>query len=257
MGLFLKHAGIHIRSAMEYKKSFFLIVLMQIITPMSALVAIYFMFDRFGAVKGWTFDQVLLCFAITYLSYSIAECFGRGFDMFADLIRKGTFDRLLVQPRNIVLLTFCSKFAFDRVGKACFALALMTYALIRIQLVWTALRVLTLVLMVLGGAMVFLSLWIAFATLCFRSVQGIEVTNIFTDGGRQMCSYPLDIYSKTVTKILTYAIPYGMCNYLPLQYLLGRADSVWYALAPLYAIAFFAVCVGVFLRGVRGYRSAG
>ena len=70
---------------MQYKTSFFLTVLGQFFTSFSAFLVIYFMFARFNSVEGFTYSEVLLCFAVVLLSFSLAECFARGFDAFTPL----------------------------------------------------------------------------------------------------------------------------------------------------------------------------
>ena len=42
------------------------------------------MFIRFNEVEGFSFPEVLLCSATTLMAFSLAECFGRGFDRFPD-----------------------------------------------------------------------------------------------------------------------------------------------------------------------------
>ncbi len=254
--LYFRHVAIHVRAAMEYRASFALMLVIQVLTPLSALAGVYFLFKNFGALQDWTLPQILLCFAVTYLSFALAECFGRGFDTFSRLIRQGSFDRLMVQPRNLILLTFCSDFALNRVSKIGLALCLLVYAALHAGIRWTAYKLLVLVLMALSGTLVFLGVWIAFAALCFVTIEGLEVVNIFTDGGRELSSYPLDIYLKPVCRFFTLVIPFGVMNYLPLRFLVGKAPAI-YGLSPLYALPFLAACVGVFYLGVRHYRSAG
>lgn len=256
MRLFFRHALIHIKSAMEYRASFLMIVLTQFFSPLTAAIGIYLLFDRFGSIEGWTFSQVLLCFSITYMAYSIAECFARGFDLFSSLIRLGTFDRLLVQPVNVVLSVFCSDFAFNRIGKFVFAAGMLVFACASSEVVWTGDKLFTLALMVTCGALIFMGVFIAFSAISFFTVEGIEVVNIFTDGGRELSSYPLNIYVRFIRDFFTFVIPFGMMNYLSLLFLLGRAPA-YYGLMPLYGIVFFFLCCLVFMGGVRHYRSAG
>ncbi len=96
------------------------------------------------------------------------------------------------------------------------------------------------------------------ATFSFWTLKGLEVMNIFTDGGREMAQYPLDIYKKEVTRFFTFVIPFGMFNYLPLRYLLNKPDSQPLdALVPLFAILFLFPCIGLWRFGIRHYQSAG
>ncbi len=256
MGIYWKHIKMHVRSALEYRSAFYLQLGGIVLQPVSALIGVVLLFGSFGALEGWTLPQILLCFAVANLAFCLAECVGWGFDRFSRLIRDGTFDRLMVQPRNILLLVLCSEFPLERLGKAAFASALLVFAALRAGIAWTAYKVLVLCLMVLGGTLVFLGLYIAFAAMCFWSVERMEIANIFTDGGREFAGYPLDIYSKFFTRFFTYVIPFGVMNYLPLKALLDRAPA-WQGLLPLYSLVFVCACAEVFLIGVRHYRSAG
>ena len=82
---------------MEYKASFILTCIGQFLASFNIFLGVYFMFQRFTAIGGFTYHEILLCFGITLMEFSLAETFGRGFDMFSDCIRKGEFDRILVR----------------------------------------------------------------------------------------------------------------------------------------------------------------
>jgi len=90
-------------------------------------------------------------------------------------------------------------------------------------------------------------------------VQALEVANIFTDGGREMAQYPLDIYAKWVTRFFTFIIPFGAVSYLPLLYILDRTDGpdLLYMAMPLASLLFLLPCLAVWRIGVRRYRSTG
>jgi ABC-2 type transport system permease protein len=97
------------------------------------------------------------------------------------------------------------------------------------------------------------------ATQCFWTIEGIEVTNIFTDGGREMAQYPLSIYKEWVKKFFTYVIPFGAINYLPLMYILEKDGVVSNInmFIPLTGVAFIIPCLIVWHFGVKHYKSTG
>ena len=103
MKLWLKYADIMLRSQMQYKTSFILTAIGQFLVSFSVFIGIYFMFARFNNVEGFKFSEVLICFSVLLTSFSIAECFFRGFDTFGGIISNGEFDRIMVRPRNEVL----------------------------------------------------------------------------------------------------------------------------------------------------------
>lgn len=96
MKLWLKYAGIILRSQMQHKTSFILTTLGHFLVSFSVFIGIYFMFARFNNVEGFIFTEVLICFAAVLTSFSIAECFFRGFDTFGGIISNGEFDRIMV-----------------------------------------------------------------------------------------------------------------------------------------------------------------
>ena len=81
--------------------------------------------------------------------------------------------------------------------------------------------------------------------------------NIFTDGGRDLAQYPLDIYKEWVKKFFTFIIPLALVNYYPLLYIIGRTDNKFYIVAPLLSILFIIPCYIVWRVGLKKYKSTG
>jgi len=97
------------------------------------------------------------------------------------------------------------------------------------------------------------------AAVCFYTVEGLETINIFTDGGREIASYPLDIYNKWLKRFFTFVIPFASFNYLPLMYLVDKTNSnpYLYMLSPLIGIIFLIPCIFIWNLGVKKYLSTG
>lgn len=259
MKLYWKYIVILFKSQMQYRTSFWLLTAGQFFIPFSVFAGLYFLFERFGQIKDWDFFEVALCFAVIHMAFSISECFARGFDYFSNLVVNGGFDRLLVRPQNTVIQVLGSRFEFTRFGRLLQSLILLIWVIFSLPIEWTLLKIVTLFLMICGGVFIFAGIFILAATLCFWTIQGLEVVNIFTDGGREMAQYPLNIYHKWVIRFFTFVIPIGCVNYFPLMYILDRtSEHNWlYALAPLTGMLFIVPCLFVWQIGVRHYRSTG
>lgn len=244
---------------MQYRTSFLLLAIGQFFIPFMVFAGLYLLFERFGQIKGWQFFEVALCFAVIHKAFALSECFARGFDTFSSLIVRGDFDRLLVRPRSTFVQVLGSKFEFSKIGRLLQSFIVLVWALWNLPIDWTAIKALTLVLMILSGVFIFTGIYMLAATMCFWTVQGLEVANIFTDGGREMAQYPLNIYQKWVTRFFTYVIPFGTVNYLPLLYILGKTDGndLLYMLTPALGSLFFLPCLLIWQIGVRHYRSTG
>lgn len=259
MRLYFKYMLLLFKSQMQYRASFLLLTIGQCLTPFAAYAGMYFMFERFGQIKGWSFYEVTMCFAVTHLAFSITECFARGFDMFSSLVVSGDFDRLLVRPRSTVVQVLGSQFEFARLGRLLLAVGVLLWASMHIETDWTVLRIITLILMIVSGVAIFTGIFILAAAISFWTIQGLEIANIFTDGGREMTQYPLNIYHTWVKRLFTFVIPFGCVNYLPLLYILGRegGNNPLYALTPLSGFLFIVPCLLMWRVGVRHYRSTG
>ncbi|QHW35332.1 hypothetical protein GZH47_27865 [Paenibacillus rhizovicinus] len=259
MKLYFKYMLLILKSQLQYRGSFLMLLVGQCLTPFMTFAGVYFMFDRFGQLEGWNFYEVALCFAVTQMAFSLSETFARGFDGFASLVVSGDFDRLLVRPRGTVVQVLGSKFEFARLGRLALSLVLLVWASGHIDVAWTAFRLLALVFMIISGTVIYTGIFIVAASISFWTVRGLEIVNIFTDGGREMTQYPLSIYGKWVKRFFTFVIPFGSVNYLPLLYILGRegADQPLYALTPLVGFLFIVPCLLVWRIGVRHYRSTG
>jgi len=258
MSLYFKYVKMVFRCQLQYRTSFILTMFAQIFIPFSVFAGMLLLFQRFHILGNWTVNEVLLCFSVIHMAFALSECFARGFDMFSQIVSQGEFDRILVRPRNTVLQVLGSRFEFARMGRLLLALIVMIMAITRLELHWNLLKGLTLFFMVICGTLIFAGIFMAAATLSFWTLQGLEVVNIFTDGGREMAQYPLDIYKKEVMRFFTFVIPFGAVNYLPLMYLLDReGGSPVYSFIPLVALLFLIPCLLFWKFGVRHYQSSG
>ncbi|MDD2578883.1 MAG: ABC-2 family transporter protein [Eubacteriales bacterium] len=257
MRLYLKFFTMHLKSQMQYKTSFFLTAVGQFLVSFTALLGVWFMFLRFNEVNGFTFPQVLLCHAVVLLSFSLAECFGRGFDVFPQLIGNGMFDRVLVRPRSAVFQVLASQVEFSRIGRLLQALVVFVYAIPASGILWTWDRVVTLCLMIICGSFVFFFLFLVYAAISFFTIEGLEFMNILTDGGREFGRYPFAVYGKAVLGFLTYVIPLALFQYYPLLYLLGLETSRLYMLMPLLSLLFGIPAIAFWRFGLHRYRSTG
>ena len=259
MKLYVKYISLLLKSQLQYKASFFMTIVTQFIQPFALFAGIYFLFERFGSIKGWTLFEVFMCYAVVGACFAASTCFARGFDSFDNMIRTATFDRVLVRPRGTVLQILGSNFDIKRIGHLLQSLIVLAIAIAGADIAWDAVRIIMIVNMLIGGSVIFSGVYMLQATAAFWTIEALEVANILTHGMKEHASYPLNIFPKWITVIFTFIIPFGTINYLPLQYLLGKIDGngVFYAALPLLGALFILPCIVLWKIGVRKYSSAG
>lgn len=249
----------HLKSAMQHKASFILTTIGQGMTTFFGFLSIYFLFERFGQIKTYSFNQVLLCFSTIFMSFALAECFARGFDNFSSLISNGEFDRILVRPRHEILQVAGARIEFTRIGRVIQGIIILVYALINSNIIWSIGKGMTVILMIVCGIILFVGLFMIYASICFFTLEGLEVMNIFTDGGREIAQYPLDIYKEWVLKFFTFAIPLAFVNYYPFLYLIDQNPypDIIGMLSPLVTLLFLIPCYIFWCIGIKHYQSTG
>ena len=257
MKLYFKFFSMHLKSRMAYRKSFFFNIIGQFLTSSTAFLTVWFLFERFNAVKGYTVSECMLVAGVIALSFALAEMFFRGFDSMENILRNAAFDRLMLRPRSLIFQVMCHSIEFGRIGRITQALLMLFYGIFVSPVVWTPDRIGVLILMLLCGTALFAALFLLHAALCFFLLKGIEFLNILTYGAREYGVYPLNVYGPAVLRFCTFLIPYALIQYYPLLYLLGRTDSLMYALSPLLAPLFFIPCYLLWRLGIRKYKSVG
>ena len=255
--LYFHYILINIKSVLQYKTSFILTVIGQFLVSFNVFLGIYFVFERFSGIKGFTYSEVLLCYSIILLAFSLAEMYARGFDSFSGMVRDCTFDRVLLRPRNEILQVLGSKFELTRIGRMIQGVVMFVYVITNSNINWTASKIITVIFMILGGTVLFTGIFLIGATFCFFTLEGLEFMNILTDGFKEHGKYPLNVYGKKMLFITTFFLPYALVQYYPLMYVLGRSDNVFYVFLPLVAILFLIPCCLFWKFGVKHYKSNG
>ncbi len=257
MKLYFKYVSMILKCQMQYKASFIMTTIGQFLVSFTTFIGVYFMFSRFNTVNGFTFSEVLLCFSVVLMAFSLTECFVRGFDVFPRLIKSGDLDRILVRPRNEIFQVLTSNIDFSRFGRLFQAILMLSYAIPTSGIAWSLSKVMTLIIMVVGGIAVFSALFVLYAGISFFTIEGLEFMNIFTDGSREFGKYPLSIYGEGVLRFLTYVVPIALFQYYPLLYLIGRSNNITLIFLPFIGFLFLIPCYIFFKFGVRKYKSTG
>ncbi len=250
-----KYMLAHIKSQLEYKSSFIFLVIAQIIAFWGYCIVFYSLFAKFNLVQSFNIYQVMLCFAIVQFGENFAEGILRGFDQFSEIIKHGHLDQLLVRPQNIYLQIIGYKTELSKFVKSIISLAILVFAVIKLQIQVKYYPII--LLMMLGSSVIFGAFLIISAAMCFVTIEGLEVINIFIYGTRDFAQYPIGIYNKVVKTFFTYIVPIGLTSYYPMLYITGASDRWWYIFLPILSLLILVPACLIFNAGMTKYKSTG
>ncbi len=258
MKLYLKSIWMFIKCELEYRASFILSTVASILSSFFSFLSVIILINKFGAIKGWTLSEILLVLGIAGFGHSAIEMFCRGLDHFHLEVKRGLLDQILVRPRNITFQVLCSNFQTSKCGRVVENIIILIYAIATLGVEWNLYKIIILSLMIIGTLIIFFSVLLLKASFSFWTIEGMEAMNIISDGGRELASYPIDIYKKWFADIFTYIIPFGCVNYYPLLCLLQKPEAKWwYGLLPLTTFIFMAISFKVWDYGLKSYKSTG
>lgn len=257
ISLYLKYVSVNLQSIMQYKLSFVLMVIGRFLVDFGGFLGISFLFATFQNIKGYTYGEVMLCFGLVRLSFSVAECVSTGFSSFSAAVKRGDFDRILVRPRSTILQVIGMRFDLVRIGPMFTAVIMIGVGIMNCRIEWTVGRGFTVVLMVLAGIGLFTGLFMIGATVCFFALEDSGCVNLLTYGAKEHGKYPIDVYGNEMMRFCTCVIPYTLVQYYPLQYVFGKSDCWWYGLYPVGTVGFLLICYGFWRFGVAHYKSSG
>src|SRR5262249_41625564 len=151
----------------------------------------------------------LLIYGLLVLGESITH-------MFADnlwtigwgYIRSGDFDRFLVRPIDPLFHLLADRFCHDGIGNFLTALILVAIAMRNLAIPLTLQTALYLAITVLSGGAIFIALNLITCTSAFWITESIPVTQMIF-GMNEFAKFPLTIYGRSITLVLTWIIPYG------------------------------------------------
>lgn len=232
-------------------------VIGRFLVAFNSFLGIYFLFSGFSEIKGYSYGDILLCFSVMQMSFAFSECISNGFAAFSGIVKRGDFDRILLRPCSPILQVLGARFDLGRIGPMISAVIMLLFGIRKSHIDWTLGRIVTLLLMLIGGTLLFTGLFMIGAAICFFSLEESGCMNVLTYGAKEHGKYPIDIYGKGIMRFCTYIIPYTLVQYFPLQYLLGRTENWQYAFYPFGTIIFLFICYIFWRFGMHHYQSTG
>jgi ABC-2 type transport system permease protein len=262
LDLYRRLIGVQIRSQLAYRASFLLDVLAVGVGNLAEFASLALVLQRFEGIGGWTLSEVAFLYGMVGAAFGTMDLVFSGFDpgSFGERVRRGTFDQMLLRPVDITLQVLCSSFLLRRLGRITQGLAILAIALVDIR--WTVLKVFYLPFVLVGLILFFGAFFVIGSTITFWTIESIEAINIFTYGGSEMISYPMNIYPRGLRRFFTYVVPAILMNYYPALYMLDKPDPfglpAWAPfVAPLVGGGAMVLALLFWQFGIRHYKSTG
>jgi len=264
LSLYWRLVGVQIRAQLQYRTNFWFDVITAGMMTIISFGSLALIIQRFGSIAGWSLAELAFLYGMVEAAFGVMDMLFSGFDpgTFGRQVRLGLLDQLMLRPVDVVLQIFSSDLALRRLGRITQGAFVFILAIYWLDISWTLPKVLYLPLVFFSMVCFFGGLFVIGSAVTFWTVDSIEVMNIFTYGGAEMMSYPMNIYSNWMRRVFTYIIPAIFLNYYPALFFLDKPDpfgmpSVVYWLSPVVGFCTLWLGLSFFSFGLRNYQSTG
>jgi ABC-2 type transport system permease protein len=257
--VWLASARYSVTRTMMFRGDFIVWSLVELFWMSVNLLLISVIYRHTDSIAGWNeYEMMLLVGTSMLIQRFLMGFFWSSIFEMGRNVRSGNFDFFLAQPGNVMFMATTRKLDPDGLINAFVAGAVVVYAANQLNLNPSFGDILLYGLMVLSGLVIHYSILVLSISLVFwlTSAQGVEGTYFtLTEFSR----LPREAFKGIVTQVLfVWLLPVVVVSNAPARMLLDRFGDDWkWTFGPfLFAIAWFALAVFVFHRGLRRYASA-
>ena len=249
-----------VRARMQYKFDFVASTVIHAVTGLYDFFVVAVILWKFKSVAGWDVYEVGLLYSVSRMAWGVYRVFCNEIDQFERYIVLGEFDSVLVRPYPSLFVLMSRNFDLSRLGWVVQGAALGAISISHLagtgRLSPAACAYLPVA--TLSSVSLFTAIGIATASASFWIVR-IEELQVFTENASSTATlYPLDIYPDWLRRLLLWAIPLGVGNYVPVRYLLGKGGTpLDLALPPAAAALSLLVALRAWRIGESKYHSTG
>jgi ABC-2 type transport system permease protein len=258
--LFAAFGRFSLLTEMAFRANYLLKITVEILWIVLLLLFYKTIFGKTASVADWSEDEYFFFLGVYYALDGLMETlFLTNFSEFAELVRKGDLDLILLQPIDEQFLVSCRTIDWSTVPNIFMGVGLMIYGLTKmgwpISILQTAVFAVTFPC-ALAMSYSFILMLASTAVWLVRNQSLYEMWWLFTS----LMRYPKEIFRGTlgapVGMLFTFLIPVLLVSNVPAR-TLAKAFEPWLAgYMVLATVALVALSRWVFRRALRSYRSA-
>ncbi|GMV40663.1 MAG: hypothetical protein AMXMBFR64_23790 [Myxococcales bacterium] len=243
-------------TALQYRSNFAAEAVMTLFWLGWTIAPLLFVFNRSGAIAGWTWDEALIVTGFFVTLQGLLEgIVDPNLRAVVEHVRKGTLDFVLLKPHDAQLLVSFSRTVPAKVFHVLGGLALVVWATARLERPPSPADVAIAATLLVTGALALYGLWLMIVSTAFWFVRIDNLSYLLTsvlDAGR----WPVSIYQGAVRFVLTFIVPVGIMTTWPALALRGLIDPSAALVAAGTCAAFLLLSRQVWRVALRHYSSA-
>jgi ABC-2 type transport system permease protein len=256
--LYFRCLGQQMKAILAYEADFVVMLFSAVIVQIAGFLFIWTIFQRIPTINGWTMWQVVMMYALIFVTEGVGSLFFEGTWRLSNLVYTGQFDQMLVRPMSPIVQVLANAVGFNGLGNIVTGLVLIVIGILNTPVQWTPGRLLMLIILIASAATIRVAINLGSAASAFWVKAPWSMVPMFVHQLGEFAKYPITIYSVAVQALIVIAVPFAFVSFFPTAFIFGvEAWSIQGLLTPLVAIYSVVMAVWLFRVGLRRYESSG
>ena len=247
----------YIKARMQYRADFIISSIGMFFSSLATLVVFWVILESVPDLAGWSLMEMVFIYAFYMIAISPMQIlFDHAWNIRFE-IREGTFLKYYFRPLNMMFYYMSEMFDLKGLTQLFLGIALLIYSSLKLNIDWTVLRILLLLVTLFSAALVQISIVVAASCAAFWVLDSYPVLGLAWKL-REFSPYPMTIFDGAFRVAFTYIIPIGFVAFYPSQLFL-RPDQVspLVYFSPVVGIGLFALTYWIWTKGVNSYTGTG
>ena len=231
------------------KTSFIMNIVFMILNNASFIIQWIVIYTLKEDVGGYTFNQVLLLWAIAASTYGFSHFIFKKSYSLSDIITNGKLDSFLVQPKNVLISVITTDVEVSALGDIIYGYIVLTISGLTIT------KFLLFTLFSITGAIIITDIAVLLGSLSFWFGKSDMIADTGNSLMTNFATYPDGIFKGVSRILLLTVIPVGLTSYFPVwimtEFNLMLTLVILFITAILTTLTFI-----VFYKGLRRYSSS-
>ena len=241
---------------LQYRANFVIGLFQAVIGFGTGLAVIALVFSHTNELNGWNAYELLALFGVQMLLGGVIHAaIQPAMQKLMEDVREGTLDYVLTKPEDAQLLVSVREARIWRAVESVAGLVLVVWSVAQVERDVGPADVLAFAVMLVLGAAMLYSFWLALATMAFWVTRIWAVADLF-EGLYQTGRWPIGMYPGWLRYGLTFLVPIGFAVTVPAEAVTSRLEWTTAVGSVAFAVLVALVVRAIFRFGLRNYSGA-
>ena len=255
--LYFRIEAQYIKGQMQYRADFLISSIGMFFSSLATLSIFVVLFNSIPNLAGWSLMEMVFIYAFYMIAISPMQILFDAIWWLRYKVQSGEFVKYYFRPMNMMFYFMSERFDIKGLTQLAAGIVLLVYSSIQLSLMWSAGKVLILILAVFSASLVLISIAVMAGCSAFWLVNSYPVLALAWKV-REFAPYPITIFDGVFRFAFTFILPIGFIAFYPAQFFLRPAEiSPLFYLTPVIGIGLFALTYKMWTVGVNSWTGTG